>query len=68
MKKMQEDILRRTKRFGKKYDAEKDDHSPVEKQILRRLSDEQGELSGIMRRFIAQFEKQKEEAEKGREE
>ena len=31
--------------------------------MLKRLSEEQGELSGIMKRFIEKFEKQKREQE-----
>jgi hypothetical protein len=38
--------------------------SPGEKAVLKRLSDEQGRLGTIMKKFIEKFEKAKEDREK----
>jgi hypothetical protein len=64
MKKMQEDILRKTQKFSRGFNSEGADLTPSEKQILMRLSEEQGELGGIMKRFLEQFEQEKQEREK----
>ena len=64
MKKMQENVLRKTRRFRRQFNEERRDLSPSEKLILKRLSEEEGELSGILKRFIEKFEKQKKEQER----
>jgi hypothetical protein len=64
MKKLQEELLRKTKDVQKNYRANREDLSEGEKMLLRRLADEQGKLSDLMKKFIEKFDKQKQELEK----
>ena len=61
---MQENLLKKTEQFERRYNRERDDLSLVEKQLLQRLSDKQDQLGEVLKRFISKFEKEKEEYEK----
>ena len=67
MKKMQEQILRKTQSYKARQSKDGEDLTEAEKQILRRLSDEQGELGRIMGKFIEKFDQAKQDQEKEKE-
>ncbi|OHB72723.1 MAG: hypothetical protein A2W23_04215 [Planctomycetes bacterium RBG_16_43_13] len=58
---MQRDILKRTEGFKQTFGKEGEDLDPLEKQILRRLTSEQGKLGDLMKKFTEKFEKSLEE-------
>jgi hypothetical protein len=64
MKKLQEQLLSRTKDMHKGYRPDRDDMTPSEKQLLRRLSDEQDKLGDLMKKFIDKFDEQKKKYDK----
>jgi hypothetical protein len=69
MKKMQQHILKRTQAYKGRMPKDGGDLPEADKAMLKRLSDEQGELYRIMSKFIEKFEKQaKGEGEGEREE
>jgi hypothetical protein len=59
MKKLQEDLLRKTQGVERSYKSDREDLSPGEKALLQRLSDEQGKLGNLMKTFVSKFEEQK---------
>ena len=63
MKKMQEQLLGRTRDVHKVYKSDREDLSASEKVLLQRLSDEQGKLASLMKRFVEKFDEQKKKAE-----
>jgi hypothetical protein len=63
MKKLQEQLLTRTRDVHKGYKADREDLSTAEKTLLQRLSDEQGKLALLMKRFVEKFDEQKKKAE-----
>ena len=64
MKKLQEQLLHRTTDVRKGYRSDREDMSPGEKQLLRRLSDEQDKLGDLMKKFIDKFDEQKKNYDK----
>ena len=60
---MQEDLLGKTEQFERRYNKEREDLNLVEKQLLQRLSDKQDQLGEVLQRFIAKFQREKEEYE-----
>ena len=64
MKKLQEDLLRKTQSLERGYRADREDLTEGEKMLLRRLSDEQGKLGELMKRFIDKFEKMRQQQER----
>jgi len=65
MKKIQEQILKKTQKYKERHPKEGDDLPEMERQVLKRLSDEQGELGRILGKFLEKF---KEEADKQKDE
>ena len=63
---LQEQLLKKTKGVYEGYDAAREDLSPIEKALLRRLSDEQGRLRGIMAEFVKKFDEAKKQREQPR--
>ena len=59
LKKLQENLLRKTQGVTRGYKADREDLSAGEKTQLQRLSDEQGKLSQLMKTFVSKFEEQK---------
>jgi hypothetical protein len=59
MKKIQEDLLRKTQGAQRGYKSDREDLSPGEKALLQRLSDEQGKLGTLLKTFVSKFEEQK---------
>ncbi|HVE40502.1 MAG TPA: hypothetical protein VNM14_11470, partial [Planctomycetota bacterium] len=59
MKKLQEDLLRKTQGVQRGYKSDREDLTPGEKTLLQRLSDEQGKLGNLMKTFVSKFEEQK---------
>ena len=58
IKKQQEALRLKTQVLGRRLDPGADDVSPAERAFLRRLSDEQGRLHGILGRLIEKFNRQ----------
>jgi hypothetical protein len=65
MRRIQDELLRKTRGVTKGFQAAREDLSPAEKALLQRLSDEQGKLGGLMKTFLDKFEEAKKEHEKG---
>jgi hypothetical protein len=65
MRKMQEDLLKKTKDVTRAYTVEREDLSAAEKVLLQRLSDDQGKLAGLMTRFVEKFDEMKKKHEQG---
>ncbi len=63
IKRLQEELLRKTREFQKGGVKGADDFSPVEKAILKRLSDEQGKLGDLVRKFADKLERMKKQME-----
>ena len=59
MKKIQEDLLRKTQGVQRGYKSDREDLTPGEKAQLQRLSDEQGKLGSLLKTFVSKFEEQK---------
>jgi hypothetical protein len=59
MKRMQSQILQKTLNVQRAYKSDREDLTPAEKALLKRLSDEQGKLSDLMRKFTDKFDQQK---------
>jgi hypothetical protein len=64
MKKIQEDLLRKTQGAQRGYKSDREDLTPGEKALLQRLSDEQGKLGNLLKTFVSKFEEQKKALEK----
>ncbi len=64
MKKLQEDLLRKTQGVQRGYKSDREDLTPAEKTLLQRLSDEQGKLGNLMKTFVSKFEEQKKQYDK----
>ena len=60
MMKLQEELLRKTQAVERGVRGDRGDLSEQEKRILRRLSDEQGKLGDLLRRFLEKFERMRE--------
>jgi hypothetical protein len=65
MRKLQEDLLKKTKDVTRAYTVEREDLSSGEKVLLQRLSDEQGKLALLMNRFVEKFDEMKKKQEQG---
>jgi hypothetical protein len=59
MKKIQEDLLRKTQGAQRGYKSDREDLTPGEKALLQRLSDEQGKLGTLLKTFVSKFEEAK---------
>ncbi len=56
MKKLQEDLRRRTELVERSARPDREDLTETEKTVLKRLADEQGKLGDLMKRFIEKFD------------
>jgi len=63
LKKLQEQLLTRTRDVHRGYKADREDLSTAEKMLLQRLSDEQGKLGLLMKKFVEKFDEMKKKAE-----
>ncbi|MFN3484906.1 MAG: hypothetical protein ACK44W_05420, partial [Planctomycetota bacterium] len=59
MRRIQEELLRKTRDVRRQVRPDREDLTSLERQTLMRLSDEQGKLGDLMRKFIEKFEEEK---------
>ena len=64
MKKIQEQILKKTQKYQARHPKQGEDLPEQDRRTLKRLSDEQGELSRILGKFIEKFKEAAQERQK----